>query len=134
EYGGEAFANAVKGMLRPRQVARFFDVAREFPDEWAQFQNGADRLILPFTTDMFPGMASRQIGGVLPAYEFTNGSSARLVLGGDPTLTLEPKKLLPTPGFTVRDDGSSTWMFTVDGAKENLGNVGLVLTYQARMQ
>ena len=35
--------------------------------------------------------------------------------------------------FSVRDDGSSTWTFTVDGDRQNLSDVGLVLTYQARV-
>nr|WP_245006641.1 hemopexin repeat-containing protein [Actinoplanes ianthinogenes] len=133
EHGGEAFANAVRGMQRPRPAARFFDVAREFPEAWEQFLNGADRLVLPLTTDLFPGMASRQIGGALAAYELADGGSAELVLGGDPALTLAPAKLLPTPGLSVSDDGSKTWEFTVDGDRSALADVGLVLTYQARM-
>jgi hypothetical protein len=42
--------------------------------------------------------------------------------------------LLPTPGLTLRGNGPSPVSFTVDGPKDNLRNVGLVLTYQARVQ
>jgi hypothetical protein len=130
EHGGEAFINAVRGLLRPRRAARFFDVAREFPQQWADFQNGSDRLVLPLSTDMFPGMVGRQVTGVLPAYEPVDGGTAQLVLGGDPAMVLRSAQLLPTPGHAVRD--GSAWEFTVDGDKTRLGNVGLVLTYQAR--
>ncbi|MFF5229691.1 hemopexin repeat-containing protein [Dactylosporangium sp. NPDC000521] len=134
EHGGALFADAVKGMLKPFTAARFFDVAREFPEEWADFAgNGADRLVLPFNTHMFPDMAGRRITGIAPAYELTNGTPARLVLNNDPSLTLTEATILPTPGLTVRDDGPG-WEFSLDGDKADLGNVGLVLTYQARVQ
>ncbi|MEU0561553.1 hemopexin repeat-containing protein [Dactylosporangium sp. NPDC006015] len=134
EYGGDPFAAAVKGMLKPFTAARFFDVAREFPEQWEDFVgNGASRLVLPFATGMFPDMAGRRITGIVPAYELTNGTPARLVLNGDPKLTLTEATLLPTPGLTVRDDGPG-WAFALDGDKADLGNVGLVLTYQARVQ
>ncbi|MET7422682.1 hemopexin repeat-containing protein [Dactylosporangium sp. NPDC005555] len=134
EHGGPLFADAVKGMLKPFTAARFFDVAREFPEQWEDFVgNGASRLVLPFTTGMFPDMAGRRITGIVPAYELTNGTPARLVLNDDPRLTLTEATLLPTPGLTVRDDGPG-WAFALDGDKADLGNVGLVLTYQARVQ
>jgi hypothetical protein len=62
--GGEVFAAAVKGMLKPYAAARFFDIAAEFPQEWAEFHEGdGSELVLPFTADIFPGMASRQVTG-----------------------------------------------------------------------
>ncbi|OLB74336.1 MAG: hypothetical protein AUI14_23825 [Actinobacteria bacterium 13_2_20CM_2_71_6] len=135
QYGGDTFATAVKGMLKPHPAARFFDLARDFPDQWAQFAaDGSDQLVLPFTPDMFPGMAGRQISGIFPAYELTDGGSAHLLLGGDPNLSLDPAKLLPTPGLTVGGGTTSNWTFTLSGDKEHLSNIGLVLTYQARVQ
>ena len=133
DNGGEIFANAVKGMLKPRPAARFFDVARDFPEEWAEFTtNGSETLELRLTPEMFPGMATSQITGIVPAYELAGDSAAHLLLNGDPNLTLEEGKLLPTPGLTVRNGASPNWVFTVDGDKEHLRDVDLVLTYQAR--
>jgi hypothetical protein len=37
EQGGQVFASTVKGLLKPYPTARFFDVAQEFPNEWAPF-------------------------------------------------------------------------------------------------
>ncbi|GFJ87055.1 hypothetical protein Prum_006970 [Phytohabitans rumicis] len=135
EQGGEVFANAVRGLLKPHPAARLFDLARDFPDEWGEFLAGDDpRLALPFTTQMFPDLAGSQITGIYPTYDLVDGAVTRLVLGGDPAQTLSEGKLLPTPGLTLRSTAPSAWTFTVDGAKENLRNVGLVLTYQARVQ
>ncbi|MEU4421777.1 hemopexin repeat-containing protein [Actinoplanes sp. NPDC024001] len=133
EAGDAAFTETVKGLLKPYPAARFFDVAREFPQQWEEFVgNGADRLVLPFTPEMFPGMAGRRITGVLPAYELTDGVPARLVLDGDPRLTLTEGAVLAAPGLSVRGDAG--WSFALDGEKSTLRNVGLVLTYQAAVQ
>jgi hypothetical protein len=135
EPGGEIFANAVRGLLKPYPAARLFDLARDFPHEWQEFLGGDRRtLVLPFTTDMFPDVAGLRISGIYPTYELADGAVTRLVLDGDPAMTLSEAKLLPTPGKTLRPDGPSPWLFTVDGPKEHLRNVGLVLTYQARVQ
>lgn len=135
EQGGEVFANAVRGLLKPYPAARLFDLARDFPDEWNEFVSGAgDRLSLPFTAQMFPDLAGPQIGGIVATYELADGSATRLVLGGDPAQTLAEGRLLQTPGLAVRPTASKPWTFTVDGAKDTLRNVGLVLTYQARVQ
>jgi hypothetical protein len=131
EQGGEVFANAVRGMLRPYPAARFFDVALDFPQEWEDFLAGDGRtLVLPFSAEMFPDLSGQQIGGIYPTYDLANGAVTRLLLGGDPAQQLAEGKLLATPGMTVR----SPWSFTLQGAKENLRDVGLVLTYQARLQ
>jgi hypothetical protein len=67
--GGEIFAIAVTGMLRPYPAARFFDVAADFPLQWQQFTaDPAADLVLTFTPDMFPVMSSRQITGIFATY------------------------------------------------------------------
>ncbi|MFI6924987.1 hemopexin repeat-containing protein [Nonomuraea spiralis] len=127
EQGGELFANAVKGMLKPYPAARFFDVATAFPDQWTAFAEGAeDVLTLPFTTGMFPGMIGRQITGVYAAY--APGTSARLLLNGDRRLALNDGKLLSTPGLLV---GGAGWPLAVEGDRATLTGVGLILTYRA---
>ena len=132
EDGGEVFAAAVRGMLRPYVAARFFDVAAEFPQEWAEFQDNEEaELLLPISTDMFPGIASREITGIYPSYDLADGDTAQLVLDGDRPITLDAGRLLPTPGLRVGGNGGSGWTFTVEGEKEALRNVGLVLTYKA---
>jgi hypothetical protein len=132
EQGGELFANAVRGMLKPYPAARFFDVATEFPDQWTAFTEGEeDVLSLPFTPEMFPGMSGRQVTGVYPRYELAPGTSARLLLNGDRQLALNEGKLLPTPGLTV---GGAAWPLVADGDKAAFTGVGLVLTYRATVR
>jgi hypothetical protein len=133
ENGGEVFANAVKEMLKPYPAARYFDVATEFPQEWQEFLDGDGReLTLPFTPDMFPGLTGRQITGVYPHYGLADGVPARLMLGGDRAMALTEGKLLATPDQRVTSDGSG-WTFVLDGDKESLTEVGLVLTYRAAL-
>ncbi|MFI6738543.1 hemopexin repeat-containing protein [Nonomuraea sp. NPDC050451] len=130
EQGGETFAGAVKGLLKPYPAARFFDVAATFPQEWAQFMEGPDDvLVLPFTAEMFPGMSGRQITGVHATYGSANGGGpARFLLHGDRRLALDQGTTLATPGLTV---GGQGWELVLDGDKTALTGVGLVLTYRA---
>jgi hypothetical protein len=130
--GGEVFGAAVRGMMKPYAAALFLDVAAEFPDEWAQFQDSDDtELVLPITTAMFPGIAGRDVTAIYPTYDLVNGDAAQLVLDGDRPLPLDPGRLLPTPGLRVSADGGTGWAFTVEGEKDALADVGLVLMYKA---
>jgi hypothetical protein len=134
EEGGEVFAAAVQGMLKPSAAARFFNVAAEFPEQWEEFQNAEDDeapLVLPFNTDMFPGMANRDITGIYPTYELADADAAQLVLDGERAIPLNAGRMLPTPGLRVGTNGAGGWAFAVEGDKEALLNVGLVLTYKA---
>jgi hypothetical protein len=129
EAGGDIFATAVKGMLKPYPAARFFDVARDFPDAWTEFQsNGADGLVLPITPDLLPGMSGRQITGVYAKYQLADGGSARFLLGGDKRLALTDGKPLKTPGLSL---GANGWTLRLEGDKTALDDVGLVLSYRA---
>jgi hypothetical protein len=129
ETGGETLATAVKGMLKPYPSARFFDLATDFPDAWAEFQsNGADGLVLPITPDLFPDMSGRQITAVYAKYQLAQSGAARFLLGGDKQLALTDGKLLKTPGLSLNGDG---WLLQVEGDKTALTDVGLVLAYRA---
>ncbi|GLW07103.1 hypothetical protein Misp01_22330 [Microtetraspora sp. NBRC 13810] len=132
EQGGEPFANAVKGMLKPYTTARFFDVARDFPREWAAFLGGEEPVLtLRFTPDMFPGMHSRQIAGVFPRYDLAGRSGTRFVLNGDPRTPLNDGAYLPTPGLGVAPGEGVGWTFVLEGDREALRGFGLAMTYKA---
>jgi len=132
EDGGEVFAAAVRGMIKPSPAARFVDVAAEFPDEWQEFVDGdATALELPISSGMFPGMTNRDITGIYPTYDLAGRAVAQLVLAGERPIRLEPGRLLPTPGLRVSANGAGPWSFTVEGDKSALLDVGLVLTYKA---
>jgi Tc toxin complex TcA C-terminal TcB-binding domain len=119
EQGGEPFAGAVKGLLKPYPAARFIDVAAEFPDQWAQAMESG-RLTLPLDPAMFPGLVGRQVTGLYARYDGTG----RFLLNGERQLALDDGRLLPTPGLTVGD-----WSFVLEG---ELNGFGLVVTYRAR--
>jgi hypothetical protein len=132
DQGGEAFATAVKGMLKPYPAARFFDVAGEFPDAWAEFLgDDANALVLPLTPDLFPGMSGRQITGIYAKYLLAERSAVRFLLNGDRRLALTDGKLLATPGLSV---GGPDWALVLEGDRSALTNIGLVLTYRASVQ
>jgi hypothetical protein len=131
EYGGDVFTESVKGMLRPYPVAHLIDVARDFPKEWAAFLGGGDRLVLPLSPDLFPGMSSRRITGLYPKYEYAGEATARLVLETGRRLALADGVPLATPGLSLNGGGPSNWAFTVEGPRTALSNVTLVLMYQA---
>ncbi|GAA0994539.1 hypothetical protein GCM10009555_087220 [Acrocarpospora macrocephala] len=130
EQGGEVFGNAVKGMLKPYSAARYVDVAGEFPQEWQEFLESEDgMLVLPLVPEMFANMSGRQITGIYPTYELVEGGTARFLLNGDQRLALDDGKLLRTPGLSV---GGPTWALVVEGDREALVNVGLILQYRAQ--
>jgi hypothetical protein len=132
EAGDQVFTNAVKGMLKTYPAARFFDVATEFSQEWQDFLAGDEQqLTLPIAPELFPNMSGTQITGIYPKYELTNGTGARFTLDGDQKLPLTDGKLLATPGLRLHGDGESSWTLVLDGDKEALTNLGLVLTYKA---
>ncbi|MEU4233734.1 hemopexin repeat-containing protein [Nonomuraea sp. NPDC026600] len=133
EYGGEVFAESVKGMLRPYTAAHLVDVAHDFPKEWAAFVGG-DRLVLPLSPDLFPGMSSRRITGLYTQYEYAGEGTARLVLETGRRLPLADGVPLTTPGLSLTGGGPSYWVFTVEGDRSTLANVTLVLMYEAAVR
>ncbi|GAA4198043.1 hypothetical protein GCM10022252_47830 [Streptosporangium oxazolinicum] len=137
EHGGDVFTESVKGMLRPYPAAHLVDVARDFPKEWAAFLDGGDRLVLPLSPELFPGMSSRRITGLYPKYEYaaaTPTGTARLVLETGRRLPLADGVPLNTPGLSLNGGGPSDWAFTVEGDRSALKNVTLVLMYQAAVR
>jgi hypothetical protein len=131
EQGGQVFASVVKGLLKPYPTARFFDVAQAFPDEWSAFlESEDDELVLPMSRGLFPNMSSSKITGMFAVYDLAEPSTVSMMLNGDKNLTLKQGKFLQTNGLNISNRGSE-WMFTVNGDKEILNNIGLVFSYKA---
>jgi hypothetical protein len=133
--GGDAvFANTVKGMLKPYPAFRYIDVAADFPDAWAQFLDSDDNeLVLPFSADMFPSMASRQITTIYSRFDVADGSSVSLVLNGNPDWTLDDGQVLTTNRLSVSSLGAD-WRFALTGDKAALENINLALGYKADVE
>ncbi|MEZ4712471.1 MAG: neuraminidase-like domain-containing protein [Caldilineaceae bacterium] len=133
EQGGQGFANAVKGMLKPYATARFIDVASEFPDAWDEFITGdSNELVLPISRDLFPNMSSSKISGLFARYVLAEPGAVSMTLNGSRELTLADGKALLTSSLSISSQGSE-WTFALNGDKANLVNMGLVLGYKARV-
>jgi hypothetical protein len=130
EQGGDTFAAAVRGMLRPYPSARYFQVAAEFGQEWYDFVEGdSDQLVLPIDARLLPGITGRQITGVYARYQRATDGEARFLLNGEKRLALEDGKLLATPGLAT-----GRWTLVFEGDKAAVTDLGLILTYRASAQ
>ncbi|MFI6503342.1 hemopexin repeat-containing protein [Nonomuraea typhae] len=129
EPGGEAFTNAVRGMQRPYAAARYVDVAAEFPEQWEEFllAEEAGPLLLPLTAEHFPGLIGGQITGLCARYDL-DGGSARFLVNGERRYALDHGKAIRAAGLGV----GAPWALVVEGDKNALVGVGLVLTYRAQ--
>ncbi|MEM6828974.1 MAG: neuraminidase-like domain-containing protein, partial [Bacteroidota bacterium] len=129
--GGTAFANAVKGSLKPYQTTSFFDIGYNFADQWNQFQVGdSDELELTFTRDMFPSMAGGKLNGLFLKYDYEGDQKPTFLLNDDTQL---PDGIyLEIGNLNVAKEGSA-WTFTVQGDKSMIRNVEMIALYKAKV-
>ncbi|UII27014.1 hemopexin repeat-containing protein [Fulvivirga maritima] len=131
ENGGAAFANAVKGVLKPYKATSFVDLAYTFPEQWNDFMLGdSHTLELNFTRSMFPGLAGSKATGLILRYQYHDGGSAIFELNDE--LKLANNQYLEASNLQLARNGS-TWKFTVKGDKSQIANVEMVITYQAKV-
>ena len=130
EQGGDTFATAVRGMLRPYPSARYVQVASDFGQEWFDFVEGdADRLTLRISPDLLPGITGRRITGIYAKYAKSFDGEARFLLNGEKRLALEDGRPLATPGLTT-----GAWTLVFEGDKAAVTDLGLIITYRASAQ
>ena len=133
KQGGQAFADTVKGMLKPYPSMRFFDMHFDFPAEWAEFvSNDQEELVLPMGRELFPNMQGGRIAGIFMKHDlFEEGPmNVDLQLGGG--VSLPDGKFLPTNGLVLPAAGAE-WALTVKGDKQNLRNIQFVVSYTAHV-
>ncbi|HZB30255.1 MAG TPA: hypothetical protein VE465_08815, partial [Streptosporangiaceae bacterium] len=129
EDGGETFATAVRGMLKPYPMAVAIDVIQEFSDEWSALLRDGGDLLLPVTPDWVPDISGRQIIGLAALYgTYSGGGPVRFLLNGDPRFALPAGRIVGTPGLTV---GSHDWRLTPEGDPNDLFGLTLVVLYRA---
>lgn len=133
--GGENFATAVKGLLKPYPTAVLFDVAAQFPDAWEAFQTtDSKELQLPLFRDYFPNMSSSKITGLYTQFVQQGDGKVRFLLNNDDKFIVEQNKYLPTAGLSINKRGTDL-VFKLDkGDKEVLDNITLVLAYTAAVK
>jgi hypothetical protein len=131
QQGGSRFANEVKGLLKPYNATSFFDLAYNFPDEWAALTGGdINEISITFTRTMFPNMSSSRIIGLLIRYQYQGGES-----GG--TLTINdlqvPNNTYLQPNTLSVGNKGSEWTFAIKGDRTTLQNAEMVVVYKAKV-
>ena len=131
EQGGQAFAKAVKGMLKPYPTVRLFNMNDDFPNQWKEFLDSeSNELVLRFNREMFPNMGSSKISGIFTKFDLHKPGQMSMTLNYQDDWPLRDGQYLLTPGLSVSSRGSE-WALTIKGDKRNLRNINLVLGYQA---
>lgn len=130
--GGSAFANAVKGVLKPYNTTSFFDVGYNFPDQWNNFLLSDDKdLELTFTRDMFPSMNGGKVNGLFLKYDYEGDQKPTFLLNDETKLA--DSTYLEIGNLSVANEGS-VWKFTVQGDKSVIKNVEMIAAYKAKVE
>jgi hypothetical protein len=128
--GGEAFAASVRGLLKPTDLLRAFNLSVDFADAWKAFLEGdSDVLELPLYPGNFPSMVSGRIRAIFARYETDEPGAASFSLDMDQPLPLPDGKTVDTSGLTIRAAGTTLRMI-LQGDKTSVRNVYLVMGYK----
>jgi hypothetical protein len=132
--GGDAFAASVRGLLKPTDTLRGFNLNVDFADVWQAFIQGTDTTLqLPLTQSLFPNMVGGAIPAIFTIYEYVDqnagGATFSLTMGGQQT-PLPNGRSVDTSGLMVRAAGT-TLNLTLKGDRTTLSNVYLLLGYKA---
>ena len=130
--GGDAFAASVRGLLKPTDVLRAFNLSVDFADLWQAFLQGdSDVLQLPLSQSLFPNMLSGSIRAIFTRYEYASEAPSGAVFAIDATqpVALPDGKTVDTSGLTVRASGT-TLSLKLRGDKSGLRNVYLLMGYK----
>jgi len=131
--GGNSFASAVKGMLKPYPTAVYINMAEAFPKEWQAFISGeTEGIAIQVKREMLPNLSGSKITGLVPHYELKGEGQVSLIMNDDTDLTLKHGKYNEANGLTIRSTGA-TWNFKAKGNKNSLSNLGLVVMYKAEV-
>ena len=132
--GGEAFADSIKGMLKPYATSRYFDLSLDFQEEWLDFLNSDEEVLrLPMSRSLFPNMSSGKISSIFTRYELEEAGQVRMVLNEDEDLVLKEGKFLDTTGLSISSRGTE-WTLEVKGDKQVLRTIYLVVGYKASVK
>ena len=132
--GGDAFAASVRGMLKPTDTVRGFNLNVDFANAWQAFLQGTDTTLqLPLTQSLFPNMVGGAIPAIFTIYEYVDqsagGATFTLTMGSQQT-PLTNGKSVDTSGLMVRAAGT-TLNLTLKGDRTTLSNVYLLLGYKS---
>jgi hypothetical protein len=130
--GGDSFAASVRGLLKPTDALRAFNLSVDFGDAWSAFLQGdATTLQLPLSQALFPNMASGAIRAIFTRYEYDPQAAGGATFGIDlgQQVPLPDGKTADTSGLTIRASGT-TLHLNLKGDKTGLRYVYLVMGYK----
>jgi hypothetical protein len=123
----------VRGLLKPTDLLRTFNLSLDFADAWQAFlQSDFSLLQLPLSQALFPNMPSGGIRAIFTRYEYgsTNSSApAFFILDMGQQITLADGRTVDTSGLTVRPSGT-TLNLKLMGDKSHLSNAYLLMGYK----
>jgi hypothetical protein len=132
--GGDAFAASVRGMLKPTDSVRGFNLNVDFANAWQAFLQGTDTTLkLPLSQSQFSNMLSGAIPNIFTIYEYVDQTAGGASLGlnvGSQQVALTNGKSVDTSGLMVRASGT-TLNLTLKGDRTTLSNVYLLLGYKS---
>jgi hypothetical protein len=131
--GGDSFAASVRGLLKPTDALRAFNLSVDFTDVWQAFLQGDSAVLeLPLRQALFPNMISGAIRAIFTRYEYDSQSpgGATFILDMGQQTPLPDGKTVDTSGLTVRAAGT-TLKLKLKGDKSGLRNAYLVMGYKA---
>jgi DNA-binding transcriptional MerR regulator len=132
--GGQAFADNVRGMLKPYPATVLLDVEVSFPEAWGAFLNGENEdLILPVSRALCPNMDGGKITNVYTHIEKAEADRGAFVLNDKAELTLRHAQALSPEALSIASRGSE-WILQYDGDRSQLINLTLVLGYRAAVK
>ncbi len=131
KQGGEAFADAVKGLLKPYDSAVHINLATSFPNEFFAWTSGeTEEMEIVMTKDRFPNMVGNKLTAVYPLFEVENGGQITITLNNDNGLNLRSGKLVFTSSLTVSERGE-VWRLSAKGKRSDLINAAFVFAFKA---
>jgi hypothetical protein len=102
--GGDAFAAGVRGLLKPTDLPRAFNLSVDFADAWQAFlQSDSSVLQLPLSQALFPNMLSGGTRAIFTRYEYGSTDSSAppfFILDMGQQITLADGKTVDTSGLS----------------------------------
>lgn len=132
-YGGNVFAQAVRGLLKPFDTAVLIRVGETFSSEWNTWLRGTEpTLTLPLTRELLPAMSNSRVAGIYTRYDLNASGQATFSINGDSSLSLKDGKYLETPALSIASQGTALSL-AFKGNRSLIKDLLLVLSYKAKV-
>jgi hypothetical protein len=129
--GGEAFASAVRGMLRPYPTAAYLKISEIFENEWLLYTHGrTDEMRITMTLDLLPNISGSKVTELFPIYTYQDEKGSEYMMLNTSTAL---KNGIPAKTPLSVSKSGTEWVFIAKGNRKNLKEMGLVVSYKAKV-